>query len=91
MQDLTPIAHSAGRTDQFGGARHPALADRGAARVDDVVGPPGGERPDQDARQLFQSKAMRLPESPSHARSSGSDHRLPLLLATCMRSIWNAA
>jgi hypothetical protein len=41
--------------------------------------------------QVLQLNAIRLPESPSHERSSGSDHRLPLLLETSMESIMNAA
>ena len=41
--------------------------------------------------QGFQLNDIRFPESPSQARRSGSDQRLPLLLATCMLSIWKAA
>ena len=54
-------------------------------------GRPGTERPCRNEPQLFQLNEMRFAESPSHVRSSGSDHRLPLLLAMCILSIWNAA
>ena len=37
-----------------------------------------------DANQALQLNWWRVPESPCHSRSFGSDHRLPLLLANSM-------
>jgi hypothetical protein len=44
----------------------------------------------QRAGHALQLTAWIVPESPSHLRRSGSDQRVPLLLASSMLALWKA-